>query len=363
MHRRIGIGIALVSVIPVLFVLYCAVLWPREPGAGVNICKFLAYTAVAVIAVIGYHLLSKHAEDIAKLRTSIERTVSSEFPNKPHTVTAEDDISAIESYMDLIVDKLKDRMQAAELARARLQGQIHQAQKVESLSIMASGISHDFNNMFAAILGNTGIILHSVPEESPVRPNARQIESTALRATDLANLMHSYSNTDRLADEDVHITSLVREMEALVRTAIPKHIAIEYRLDDNVPIFAGDCGQVRQMIMNLVTNAADAIAEGKGVITVSTGVMKCTRDYFQDTYLDENLPEGKYVFLEVTDTGAGISPEVQEKMFDPFFTTKIRGRGLGLSVVLGVVRCHNGAIKVQSSPGKGSTFTVVFPAL
>ena len=362
-RRQFGIGIALVSVIPILVFLYLVLIGPCGNGGILDACFIPLYMIVAVLAVIGYILLRAHPKKITELRTDMEQILGHQLLQPGQVATAENDIAAIEKYMDLIADKLKGGVQEAESEKQRLETQLVQVRKIESLSIMASGLSHDFNNLLAAIVGNACILLRNLPQESPAKENARQIESTTLRAIELANLIHIYSGKGKLIEEDMNITGLVRELGGLMQSSAAKNVSIEYHLDDKVPKIVGDATQVRQVIMNLFSNAADSIENGEGRVIVTTGVMDCARDYLKSAYLDENLPEGKYVFLEVADNGCGIADDVKARMFDPFFTTKIRGRGLGLSVVLGVVRSHEGAIRIDSAPGKGSIFRVLFPAV
>jgi signal transduction histidine kinase len=362
-RRQFGIGIALVSIIPILVFLYLVFVEPSGNNGILNPCFIPLYIMVAVLAVIGYIMLRAHPRKITELRTDMEQILGRQLLQSGQAATAENDIAAIEKYMDMIADKLKGGVQEVTNEKQRLETQLVQVRKIESLSIMASGLSHDFNNLLAAIVGNACILLRNLPPDSPVKENARQIESTTLRAIELANLIHIYSGKGKLIEEDMDLTGLVRELGGLMKSAAAKNVNVEYHLDDNVPKIVGDAAQVRQVIMNLFSNAAESIENGEGHVVITTGTVDCTRDYLKSAYLDENLREGKYVFLEVSDNGCGITDEVKARMFDPFFTAKIRGRGLGLSVVLGVVRSHDGAIKIDSTPGKGSTFRVLFPAV
>ena len=145
-----------------------------------------------------------------------------------------------------------------------------------------------------------------------------------------------------------------------LKAAVPAGITFEYHLPDGLPPVTVDREQVRVAVSHLALNAAESYAEGKGTVVVTTGLMDCDRRYLSQTFLDTSLPEDKYVYIEVLDHGDGITPETQFRMFDPFFSTKIRGRGLGLSIVLGVARAHFAGIKIDSEPGKGSTFRLLF---
>jgi CheY-like chemotaxis protein len=150
-------------------------------------------------------------------------------------------------------------------------------------------------------------------------------------------------------------------MAHLLEVSVSKRAVLKYRFAPNLPIIEGDATQVRQVVMNLIINASDAIGERSGAISVSTGMMHADAAYFAGAYLDGDLPPGDYVYLEVADTGEGMDEATRKRIFDPFFTTKFTGRGLGLAAVLGIVRGHRGAIKLYSEPGRGTTFKVLFP--
>jgi signal transduction histidine kinase len=151
-------------------------------------------------------------------------------------------------------------------------------------------------------------------------------------------------------------------MVSLLKSSLSKKAILNLNLKEPLPTLRGDPSQIRQVVMNLVINASEAIGDRSGVVTISTGVMECSREYLCDVYLDERLTEGAYVWLQIADTGCGMDAETQRRIFEPFFTTKFTGRGLGLSAVLGIVRGHRGTLKVYSKPGKGTTFKVLFPA-
>jgi len=154
---------------------------------------------------------------------------------------------------------------------------------------------------------------------------------------------------------------VVRDTAELIQLSIGKNAVLKFALATDLPTVTADATQLRQIVMNLVINASDAIGERSGVIAISTGVLHADRAYLTETHLSPGIPEGRYVFLEVSDNGAGMSAETKAKIFDPFFTTKFTGRGLGLAAVLGIVRGHRGAMKVYSEPGRGSTFKLLLP--
>ncbi len=249
----------------------------------------------------------------------------------------------------------------AQEARRRLEAKMHEVQKLESLGLLAGGIAHDFNNLLMGVLGNADLALLKLAPESPARAHVEAIEKAARRAADLTNQMLAYSGKGRFVVERIDLNRLVEEMSHLLGTVISKKATIKFDLAPGLPPVEGDPTQLRQVVMNLITNASDAIGDRVGLITVTTGVMRADREYLQGTFLDEDLPEGDYVFLEVSDTGCGMDPATRARIFDPFFTTKFAGRGLGLAAVLGIVRAHHGAIKVYSEPGRGSTFKILLP--
>jgi len=251
----------------------------------------------------------------------------------------------------------------ADVEREKLQSQVRYAQKLESLGVLAGGIAHDFNNLLVAILGNADLALRDSPPESPVRPGLESIKRAAIRASDLTNQMLAYSGKGRLVVERLDISRLVEEMAHLLKVSISKNVTLRFDLDDSLPPVEADATQLRQVVMNLITNASEAIGAEQGAVQVVTGVMDADRAYIDHCRLAEGIPEGRYAYVEVSDTGCGMDDETMARLFDPFFTTKFTGRGLGLAAVLGIVRGHRGAIRVQSSPGEGSTFRVLLPAV
>jgi two-component system cell cycle sensor histidine kinase/response regulator CckA len=201
-----------------------------------------------------------------------------------------------------------------------------------------------------------------LPDDSPARRALQEIKGAAERAADLSRQMLAYSGQGSFVIEPIDLNGVVRGMANLLEVTVPSGGRLEYDLAARLPLVAVDETQVRQVIMNLMTNAAEALCSEEGVITVRSGVLECDRSFLSACYLDEQLPVGEYVFLEVTDTGCGMDRETQSKIFDPFFTTKFTGRGLGLAATLGIIRGHKGTIHVESELGKGTTFRVLLPA-
>jgi CheY-like chemotaxis protein len=242
-----------------------------------------------------------------------------------------------------------------------MERKLQEAQKLESLGVLAGGIAHDFNNLLTGILGNASFARLDIPANSPAQASLEQVELAAQRAADLCKQMLAYSGKGRFVVQQLDLSQLVRETGDLLQISISKTCALKYALAEGLPAISADATQVRQIIMNLVINASEAIGDRSGVISIATGVMHADRDYLTEAHLSPNIPEGEYVFLEVSDNGIGMSGETRARIFDPFFTTKFTGRGLGLAAVLGIVRGHHGALKVYSEPGRGTTFKLLLP--
>lgn len=247
--------------------------------------------------------------------------------------------------------------------RKRLEERIQKAQKMESLGLLAGGVAHDFNNLLVGMMGHASLALLELADNSPVRPLVQQIETAALRASELTKEMLAYSGRGKFVIEPVSLSDLVQEIASLLRVSISKKVELQFDIQAALPRTEGDPTQLRQIVMNLLTNASEAIGDRPGTITLRTSTMFAGRDYLAGTYMDDDLDAQEYVYLEVEDSGCGMDAETRAKIFDPFFTTKFTGRGLGLAAVLGIVRGHHGAISVDSRPAKGSKIRVLFPAL
>jgi PAS domain S-box-containing protein len=248
-----------------------------------------------------------------------------------------------------------------EIERRRLDAQMRDAQKMESLSILAGGIAHDFNNLLMGVMGNAELALLDLSPESPVRGSIEKIQTAAHRAADLARQMLAFSGKGRFVLGNIDLSEVVSEMSQLVQSLVSADALIEYHLEGEMRPVSADVTQIRQLVMNLVSNACEALGDKGGLVDVSTGMVECDEDFLNRTTLGDGRSAGWYAFLEVSDTGIGMDASTVDRMFDPFFTTKFTGRGLGLAAVSGVVRGHNGAIVVDSVPGSGTTVKVLLP--
>jgi len=247
--------------------------------------------------------------------------------------------------------------------KIKIERKLLDAQKLESLGVLAGGIAHDFNNILTSILGSANLARLELPAAGPAHPYLEQIESAAVRASDLCKQLLAYSGRGRFVVERLDVNAVLDDMLQLLQLSIGKGAVLKLNLTRPLPAISGDATQIQQLLMNLVINASEAIGARSGVICVSTGVVRADRDYLSRTHFSPDLPEGDYIFVEVSDSGCGMDKSTVARIFDPFFTTKFAGRGLGLSAVLGIVRGHQGGIKVYSDPSRGSTFRALFPVV
>ena len=246
--------------------------------------------------------------------------------------------------------------------RKRAEERLRQSQKLESLGVLAGGIAHDFNNLLTGILGNTSLAIDMLPPGSEVASILSEIVAASERAAHLTRQMLAYSGKGRFIVEPVDLSRLAHDMTKLLQASISKKVTVGLQLGRDLPPVEADAGQMQQVIMNLVINAAEAIGEDNGIVTVRTSVQNVSARYIRQELNGAEIAPGEYVRLEVLDTGCGMDEATQAKIFDPFFSTKFTGRGLGLAAVAGIVRSHQGAMKVVSAPGKGSSFLVLLPA-
>jgi CheY-like chemotaxis protein len=212
------------------------------------------------------------------------------------------------------------------------------------------------------VLGNAGLALAELEPASPARARLTDIELAAQRAAELTRQMLAYAGRGRFVVQRLNLSEIVSELVTLLRTVVPRTAEIDVRLADDLPDVEADASQLRQVVMNLVTNAADAMAGAAGRIEITTGRLYATRDYLAQACIGEDVAPGEFVFAQIADTGCGMDQKTLARIFDPFFTTKVTGRGLGLAAVLGIVRSHRGAVAVDSTPGAGTCFRLLLPA-
>jgi PAS domain S-box-containing protein len=243
-----------------------------------------------------------------------------------------------------------------------MERKFQETQKLESLGVLAGGIAHDFNNLLTGILGNASLARMELATASPLHSYLEQIEMSSQRAAELCKQMLAYSGKGRFIIQRIDLGALVKETLHLIQMSISKKAVLNLNLGENLPTVMGDSTQIRQIIMNLVMNASDALGEKSGLISITTSSVHADRRYLADLIGAIDLAAGNYVVLEVTDNGCGMTNATKAKIFEPFFTTKFTGRGLGLAAVLGIVRGHKGALSVYTEVGRGSTFKLLLPA-
>ena len=252
-------------------------------------------------------------------------------------------------------------LRQAEDARLTLERKMLESQKLESLGVLAGGIAHDFNNLLAVIFGNVALAQLDLSPDHASAPSIQQVEIAARRAADLTHQMLAYAGKSSISAQPIALNHLITEMDGLLRASLPKHIQVTQQFAEGLPELHGDATQIRQIVMNLLVNAAEAIGETMGTIVVRTGLTLVARSDLAGAAVGADIAEGLYLLVEVVDTGCGMDEITRSKIFDPFFSTKFTGRGLGLAAVLGIARSHQGAILVKSVLGSGSTVRVLLP--
>ena len=251
----------------------------------------------------------------------------------------------------------------AEKERRRLEAKMQEAQRLESLGVLASGIAHDFNNLLVAVTCNASLGRVMAPEDSRVQACFHDIEDAANRAALLCSQMLAYAGKSQVALKELELSAFTRDTAQLLHVAIGKNAILALDLAEGLPPLRADPSQLQQVIMNLVINGSEALGGSAGKLTVRTARFHATRSFLSACRIGADLDEGYYLLLEVSDTGQGMTPEVMARVFDPFFTTKFTGRGLGLAAIGGIIRNHEGALAVRSSLGLGTTFQVLFTPL
>jgi PAS domain S-box-containing protein len=259
-----------------------------------------------------------------------------------------------------IIHDITDRKLAEEAIRD-LEHHLFRSQKLESLVRMSGGIAHDFNNLLQVVVGNLDVTLMKLPQDAPVRRYIGEGIKAAERAAELSRMMLVYSGKGYLLTKELNLTRLVEESSAMLSAVVPSAISFEFKLDPAIPFVTADAGKLLEVIVNMVSNAAEAIGEAAGLITMSTGVRHFEQVVLNTSRFEEKLAEGRYVWLEVRDTGCGMDDDTAYKLFDPFFTTKFTGRGLGMSAAYGIIRAHKGAFLVESKLGYGTTILFLLP--
>ena len=309
----------------------------------------------------------------AQLREANERLVLATVHAQTMAAAAEEAAAQLQEANEhlVVATVVAQRMKrAAEQATAqisemaKLEARLQEAQKLETLGVLAGGVAHDFNNILAAIVGHANLGSISVDPESKVAHHFEVIEQASMKAADLTRQLLAYAGEGKVMAAEVDLNIVVKEITQILSLSIPRHVALRFDLAERLPFLLGDSTQIFQVLMNLITNAFEAFAEGEnGLISIKTGAEGVHEADLESGGWTLPVIPGRYATVEVSDTGAGMAPEVVARVFDPFFSTKFTGRGLGLAAVMGIVRSHGGGLRVRSEPGAGTSFKIYLPAM
>lgn len=248
--------------------------------------------------------------------------------------------------------------------RKRSEEALRQAQKLESLGIMSGGIAHDFNNLLTGILAQSTLALSHLSPQSKLYGNVRNIVRATEKAADLTRQLLAYSGRGQFENKPINLNTIIEDSLGLADTAIASKATLTLELAESLPLTQGDAGQIQQVLLNLIMNAAEAVQDAHGIISISTDSITVNQPFeVISVYADDQFVPGDYVRLEVRDNGEGMDGKTLSNIFDPFFTTKMTGRGLGLAAVLGIIRGHGGTLQVESTVGEGTCFRLLLPMI
>jgi len=294
---------------------------------------------------------------------SAKKRWSGVFINKAkdgHLYEVEQNIFPLYSATDELIGYTAIQQDVTE--RNRIQKQDEQAQRLESLGVLAGGIAHDFNNLLTTILGNAEMAKITANNPERYEKHLDRICRASDSAAHLCQQMLAYSGKGSFVIRQLKLSEIILNMSELLHASISKSTRLHFDLDDAQTCIQGDEGQIQQVVMNLLINASEALDGSTGHVYLSTGYQNLQQHDIQQLLHAENMTEGQYVYIDVRDTGCGMDSDTLKKMFDPFFTTKFTGRGLGMSAILGIVRGHHGGLDVQTNVGEGTQFRIYFPA-
>lgn len=283
----------------------------------------------------------------------------------PNAYTAEDlyTLQGLADHCGSALERIRteEALRDAYQERQLLERKMLETQKRESLGVLAGGIAHDFNNLLTAMQGNIALAQLDLESTHPALESLQQAELAARRAADLTRQMLAYAGKSQLALDRIALNDVLEEMRGLLNASLPKQVLFDYQFGENLPHITADATQLRQVLLNLIVNATEAIDASDGKVMVRTRLISITHEDLVDAIVGSNMQPGSYVSLEIEDTGSGMESITLSRIFEPFFSTKFAGRGLGLAAVLGIVQSHSGAIRVRSAPGQGTRFQILLP--
>ncbi len=346
-------------------------LWAIDPELQVVICSaYTDYSWTDMMAQLGaperWVLLKKPFENIEVLQLAASLVEKRSLQQLATARRADLEASVAErteklqSTLAQLEQEAAERLRAEE-ERSALERKFEQAQRLESLGVLAGGLAHDFNNILTGILGRASLAREHVAPQSEIERHLHAIELCSRRAADLCEQMLAYAGRGRVVVREFDVNQLVEEMGGLVGATVPRDAEFRIELDPAAPIVRGDPARLRQVVMNLLINGAEALGPEPRRLHLATHVRRLGAPEIAQLAFGGNAEPGRFVIIQVSDTGSGMSPDTVQRIFEPFFSTKFEGRGLGLCAVHGIVRSHGGALDVASAPGCGSTFRVYLP--
>jgi two-component system cell cycle sensor histidine kinase/response regulator CckA len=306
-------------------------------------------------------LVQQHGQDLPFVIVSA--TIGEEAAVEAMKAGAHDYI--LKHRLGRLVPAIQRELRESVMRRERrvLEEQLRRAQKLESLGLLAGGVAHDFNNLLTGILGNASLVMDMIPLDPAARGMMQDIIRASERAADLTRQLLAYAGKGKFVIEAVEVSTVVRDISELIRASVPHTVELSLDFQPDLPPLEGDPTQIQQLVMNLILNAVEATGERPGTVRVATGIRDILGSEPVAQFRPDPPPPGRYLKIQISDDGCGMTDAVKAQIFDPFFTTKFTGRGLGLAAALGIVRSHRGAISVESAEGMGSTFTVLLPAI
>jgi PAS domain S-box-containing protein len=294
------------------------------------------------------------------VETAMIRKDGSNFPCLLRIYPVYDGLGRIHARVDVIIDISERKKHESD--RMKLESRIQHAQKFESLGLLAGGIAHDFNNLLMAIIGHAGLAITKINSDSPVMKNLVEIEKASMRAGELCNQMLAYAGKGKMVMHRIDLGASVSDMTMILEASVSKKIRLVFCSKSSGLFIEGDSSHIKQVLMNLVVNSAEAIGEASGIINIEVGSRFLGESDLDELWLGDSVNPGEYVYLKVADNGCGMDEESKARVFDPFFSTKFAGRGLGLAALFGIIKAHKGAIEIKSRVNEGTEFTVYFPS-
>jgi signal transduction histidine kinase len=256
----------------------------------------------------------------------------------------------------------QERAEPRVVAGSHAQEQVDEDRQIQRLRVLAGGIAHNFNNLLTVVLGNAELAGFAIPQEHPAHESLAQIAQVSQRAAELTGQLRAYASDVPAMPELLDLNALVRQAVASLSGATATRVAIHPHLAPDLPAVEADAIQMHRVVQQILVNAAEAIGKAEGIITITTCIRQIANTDLAKAVTGTDLPPGRYVALQIADSGCGMDEAILSRIFDPFFSTKFTGRGLGLPAVLGIVRQHGGALIVDSAAGRGTTFTVLLAA-